>query len=349
MEVKRYNHSISKYIDQLRRLDPHFLEEDHIEELCELCYNAFEINSVHFTKDLSIQIDVGFSIYDSNIKKDSIVNKKKQFYPEYYFNFLPIQYHDIEFSYYNVRNNKDQFVLVLQENDICRKVYSFENYKSSSNPFYSIHHNRIFQIVQTYDQDELLLVQIQLSNHLHDTDITIVTTLSVESNRIRICEVPYQDRIIIMNDTRFDFIDLSGQIINTVDVNRYRYMKTYDICCTEKTIIIICSHKYTSREVTCYITMFYDLETLTYTGEYEIDYTSEYHEKYYSNNTALTYSSSYDTVVLCSIQPDEFILFSNKNQVSKEEIEEIIVDNTDIYKDVSKLVSDYVGGSISLK
>lgn len=353
MEVKRYNHSISKYIDNHRKLHPHFLAEDHVEELCEICYNAYMIESFHFTKDLSMKIDVGYSVYDSSIKKDSIVTRKKQEYPEYYFNFLPIQTHDSEFSYYTVINNQFinnqyQFALVLQENDICRKIFSFENYKSSSNPFYSIHHNSIFQIVQTYDQDELLLVQIQLGKTLYDTDIMIVTSLSVESDRICICGVPYQDRIIIMNDTQLYFIDLSGQMVNTVNINKYIYMKTFDICCTEKTIIIICSHVYCSREVTCYIAMFYDLDTLTYTGEYEIDYTSEYHEKYYNNNTALTYLSSYDTAVLCSINPDEFLLFSNKDQIFKEEIEDSLTKNTDLYKDVSKLVSDYVGGSILL-
>lgn len=308
MEVERREHSISKSIDQQRQLDKHNPDG------CEMCETAFQINSVHFIKDLSIQMEIGHTVYDSCIKKGSIVNKTKQVYPEHYFNFLPIPYKDTELSFYTVLNNRCTYTLVLQENDLCRKVFTFKNYEASSNPFYSERHRSIFQIVRLYDQETLSLIRIELGKSLFDITITVVpVSAKYEINgAMRVCAVPRQERIILMNNTRLDFIEFSGQIVKTVDVNRYRFMKTFDICCTQKTVIIVCRHVYCSRELTVYIAMFYDLETLSYTGEYEIDFESEYHCKYYKNNTALTYSSSHDVALLCSIEPDEFILFSDK-------------------------------------
>jgi hypothetical protein len=273
-------------------------------------------------------------------------------YPEDFFHFLPIRNYDIEYTYYNVQND-NRIAFILQENDVCRQVGFLNHYESSSHyydtsshPFYSIHHNSIFQVIQYFN--EILLIRIQLGATINDAKTSIIPIDSIEftKSNIRICGVSYQDTILILNRKRLDFVDFSGKIIRTLNLEKHRLMDIYDLCCTEKTIIIICSYVNQLRELTYYFAMFFDLETLSYSWRYDFGHSSEFHQEYYNNNIALTYSLSHDIAVLCSIDPDEFIVFKpnlNKEKLSRKDVEDCLVENTDLLRDISKMITSYLG------
>jgi hypothetical protein len=337
MDVREFTHSFSREIEQYINCDPQIKRRnDHYHGI-----HAYNVNAIEFGTNNSILVNIGNTFYQTKVKNSLKLEKLDHYDLNNVEKLLPVRFNNcnrFELLYYNVFDKNDnKITFVLEENDTCINLGELFVDKHLSNPCYSIRHNSIFQIASV--DNESMLIQTKLGQSLYETDSNCIILPSIY-NWCCICPIPYQDYILVAQNNRLDWLDLSGQIIKSFNVNHVQSIEY--LCCTETMIIIIGVYTYKLRGIDEYLALFYDLETLEYIGKYEIDYSSEWHEKYFINYS-FNYSYGHDSAILCSINPDKMIIFSNKQNCSKEDVACIQV-YTPLYKDLSQLVCDYVGG-----
>lgn len=345
----------TNYSDGIRRIlyeQHHLTSDQHDDILCYFCKLANLPVYVHVVHNhLIVTYANGHSTYsrlDVSLTHDSMTmgeicpDSDSFADTDVYRDKLPLAFDEAGniTKYYTIERTYEDHTLYIVTNHMKKEIITLKNSQIIGCACYSEYHQSVFQLVElqgTY------LVQIKSNDTCSIVRIDDVVFYRIQ----RLCAIPNQNNLVIVSNSNICWLDpLSGYVVHNIyfdhenplngDIAEPILDEFVDCSCTQTTLMVI-SKCLSMFGAASYHVIFYDVHTYRYVGCAEIDIGETF---------TIGYVPNYDMGVVFSLAPDKLYFLYNTPDISKPDMEEIVLNCTDLNRDLAELVTQFTHGSL---